>query len=44
VPLKAEGVEILDTWHLMGMRGTGSHDVMLSGVFVPDAAVSGRRP
>ncbi|WBX84486.1 acyl-CoA dehydrogenase family protein [Sphingosinicella microcystinivorans] len=44
VPFKAEGVSILDTWYVMGMRGTGSHDVELKGVFVPDAAISGRRP
>jgi len=44
VPLKAEGVKIHDTWRTLGMRGTGSHDIELDGVFVPDAAVSGRRP
>jgi acyl-CoA dehydrogenase len=44
VPMKAPGVTILDTWHVMGMRGTGSHDVELKEVFVPDAAISGRRP
>jgi acyl-CoA dehydrogenase len=44
VPLKAEGVTILDTWRTLGMRGTGSHDVELKGFFLPDAAVSGRRP
>lgn len=45
IPLKAEGVKILDTWKAHGMRGTGSHDVMLENVFVPDAAMSGtRRP
>jgi acyl-CoA dehydrogenase len=44
VSLKAEGVTILDTWRTLGMRGTGSHDVELKGVFVPDAAISGRRP
>lgn len=44
VPLKADGVKLLDTWRVMGMRGTGSHDLELDGVFVPDAAVSGRRP
>jgi alkylation response protein AidB-like acyl-CoA dehydrogenase len=43
VPLKAEGVTILDTWHVMGMRGSGSHDTELKNVFVPDAAISGRR-
>ena len=44
VPFKAEGVKILDTWRVMGMRGTGSNDVEFNDVFVPDAAVSGRRP
>lgn len=28
--------EILDTWHVAGMRGTGSNDVMARDVFVPD--------
>lgn len=43
--LKAEGVKILDTWQVLGMRGTGSHDIQLEGVFVPDAAMGGtRRP
>lgn len=34
--LKAEEAEILDTWHTLGMRGTGSHDVRVSEVFVPN--------
>ncbi len=44
VPLSADGVSIRETWRVMGMRGTGSHDVELNEVFVPDAAISGRRP
>jgi alkylation response protein AidB-like acyl-CoA dehydrogenase len=28
-------VEILDTWHVSGMRGSGSHDVEASRVFIP---------
>lgn len=44
VPFKAKGVAILDTWHAMGMRGTGSHDIELKDVFVPDAAIAGKRP
>lgn len=27
--------EILDTWHTNGMRGSGSHDVVVENVFVP---------
>ncbi len=44
VSLKSPGVAILDTWRAMGMRGTGSHDIELKDVFVPEAAISGRRP
>ncbi|WP_348935731.1 acyl-CoA dehydrogenase family protein [Aquabacter sp. CN5-332] len=44
VSLKAPGVTILDTWHALGMRGTGSHEVLLKDVFVPEASISGRRP
>lgn len=44
VPFKAEGVSILDTWRVLGMRGTGSNDVSLNDVFVADAAIAGRRP
>ena len=29
-------VEIIDHWNTMGMRGTGSHDVKISDVFVPE--------
>ncbi|MDX2234755.1 MAG: acyl-CoA dehydrogenase family protein [Hyphomonadaceae bacterium] len=44
VPLTAEGVSMVETWKVMGMRGTGSQDVALDNVFVADAAVAGRRP
>jgi alkylation response protein AidB-like acyl-CoA dehydrogenase len=43
VPMNAEGVAIEPTWQAMGMRGTGSHDVVFADVFVPDAAVTVRR-
>jgi alkylation response protein AidB-like acyl-CoA dehydrogenase len=44
VPLTAAGVTIRDTWRTMGMRASGSNDVVLDGVYVPEAAVSLRRP
>jgi alkylation response protein AidB-like acyl-CoA dehydrogenase len=43
VPMKASEVKVLDTWHAMGMRGTGSHDVMIDGYVVPEAAVAMKR-
>jgi indole-3-acetate monooxygenase len=42
-PMKAAEVKILDTWHTLGMRGTGSHDVMLDDLFIPDAGVALKR-
>jgi alkylation response protein AidB-like acyl-CoA dehydrogenase len=44
VPLKSEGVTVLDNWRTMAMRASGSNDIVLDGVFVPDAAISSRRP
>jgi acyl-CoA dehydrogenase len=44
VPSAAEGVKLVDTWRALGMRGTGSHDLVLESVFVSDAATSVRRP
>lgn len=44
VPMKAKGVSVAPTWAALGMRGTGSHDVVLDDVFVPEAAVNARRP
>ncbi|WP_346538841.1 acyl-CoA dehydrogenase family protein [Micromonospora sp. DPT] len=31
----AERVTVLDTWHTLGLRGTGSDDVVLDGLFCP---------
>ena len=39
VPMKAPEVKILDTWKTLGMRGTRSDDVLIDGLFVPDASV-----
>ena len=32
VPFADAAVTIMDTWHTLGMRGTGSHDVLMHGV------------
>lgn len=42
-PMKAPEVRVLDTWRALGMRGTGSHDVVIEGLFIPDAAVALKR-
>jgi acyl-CoA dehydrogenase len=44
VPFTADGVTVMDNWRTLGMRATGSHDVVLDGIFVPDNAVALRRP
>jgi alkylation response protein AidB-like acyl-CoA dehydrogenase len=44
VPFSADGVELVETWDTLGMRGTASHDVVLDGVMVPAERVTGRRP
>jgi acyl-CoA dehydrogenase len=44
VPVRAEGVTVLDNWDTLGMRGTGSHDVEIRDVFVPEDKVLARRP
>ena len=34
--LRLSQCEILDTWHTMGLRGTGSNDILVRSVFVPE--------
>ena len=43
-PMKAPEVRVVETWKALGMRGTGSHDVAIEDLFVPDAGVSLTRP
>ncbi len=44
VPVGAEGVTVLGDWDALGMRGTGSNQVVLEDVFVPEDKVVANRP
>lgn len=44
LPLDGPGLTVIDTWKTLGMRGTGSMDLTIEQVFVPEKAVSVRRP
>ena len=35
VALPKDDLQVLDTWHTLGLRGTGSHDTVADQVFVP---------
>lgn len=39
---RREQVTILDTWHVIGLKGTASHDYEVSGLFVPEAYTTWR--
>lgn len=40
VSMRAPEVKIVDTWRTLGMRGTGSNDVVIENLFVADAGIS----
>jgi alkylation response protein AidB-like acyl-CoA dehydrogenase len=44
LPFSSDGIKIQNNWNTLGMRGTGSNDVILDNVFLPDEAVVARRP
>jgi indole-3-acetate monooxygenase len=44
VVMRTGDVEIIDTWHSLGMRGTDSNDVAANGVFVPRSRAFDLRP
>jgi alkylation response protein AidB-like acyl-CoA dehydrogenase len=35
------GAQVIDTWHVTGMRATGTQDLMVDGVFVPEQLTGG---
>lgn len=39
---RSDAIEIVETWDAMGMRTTGSHDIILRDVVVPDANLISR--
>lgn len=40
VPMKSDGIKILNDWNAMGMKGTGSNSIEFKGVFVPDEKIA----
>jgi alkylation response protein AidB-like acyl-CoA dehydrogenase len=45
VPAKSQGVRIIETWDQLGLRASGSHDVVFDNVHIPlDHAVDVRAP
>jgi alkylation response protein AidB-like acyl-CoA dehydrogenase len=43
IPMNSPQVKIIPVWKTLGMRATGSHDVLIDGHVVPDAAIAARR-
>jgi acyl-CoA dehydrogenase len=44
ISMSGDGVSIDRVWEAMGMRGSGSHTVILNNVFVPEQSITLRRP
>ncbi|MBL9036366.1 MAG: acyl-CoA/acyl-ACP dehydrogenase [Rhodospirillaceae bacterium] len=43
IPMNSPHVKIVPVWKALGMRGTGSHDIVIDGHVVPDAGVALKR-
>lgn len=43
IPMSSPHVKVDPVWKALGMRGTGSHDVIIDGHVVPDAAIALKR-
>jgi alkylation response protein AidB-like acyl-CoA dehydrogenase len=43
IPMDSPHVKIIPVWKTLGMRATGSHDVLIDGHVVPDAAIAVKR-
>ena len=43
IPMNSPHVKVLDNWKTLGMRATGSHDVVIDGHVVSEQAVAFRR-
>jgi indole-3-acetate monooxygenase len=39
IAIPQDELEIVDTWHTLGLRGTGSHDAVADELFIPTARV-----
>src|SRR5688572_22941839 len=43
IPMNSPQVKIIPVWKTLGMRATGSHDVLIDGHVVPDAGIALKR-
>ncbi|WP_117884549.1 acyl-CoA dehydrogenase family protein [Aureibaculum luteum] len=43
VPMNSDGIQLLEDWHTLGMRGTGSQTVTLKNVLVSDNSIVMKR-
>jgi indole-3-acetate monooxygenase len=43
IPMNSPHVKIIPVWKTLGMRATGSHDVLIEGHVVPDAGIALKR-